>query len=85
MSSYAASGSYEALLLVVAAPGIMLPSPVDCDGGGDNGDGDGDGGDGDGGDGDGGDGDGDGDDDILSRDLFVGAGDAVTCAVCMRS
>ena len=63
MSSYAASGSYEALLLVVAAPGIMLPSPVDCDGGGDNGDGDG----------DGGDGDGDGDDDILSRDLFVGA------------
>ena len=73
MSSYAASGSYEALLLVVAAPGIMLPSPVDCDGGGDNGDGDGDGGDGDGGDGDGGDGDGDGDDDILSRDLFVGA------------
>ena len=68
MSSYAASGSYEALLLVVAAPGIMLPSPVDCDGGGDNGDGDGDGGDG-----DGGDGDGDGDDDILSRDLFVGA------------
>ena len=68
MSSYAASGSYEALLLVVAAPGIMLPSPVDCDGGRDNGDGDGDGGDG-----DGGDGDGDGDDDILSRDLFVGA------------
>tara|TARA_B110000196_G_scaffold299845_1_gene292769 strand:- start:244 stop:477 length:234 start_codon:yes stop_codon:yes gene_type:complete len=68
LSSYAASGSYEALLLVVAAPGIMLPSPVDCDGGGDNGDGDGDGGDG-----DGGDGDGDGDDDILSRDLFVGA------------
>jgi len=73
LSSYAASGSYEALLLVVAAPGIMLPSPVDCDGGGDNGDGDGNGGDGDGGDGDGGDGDGDGDDDILSRDLFVGA------------
>ena len=73
MSSYAASGSYEALLLVVAAPGIMLPSPVDCDGGGDDGDGDGDGGDGDSGDGDGGDGDGDGDDDILSRDLFVGA------------
>jgi hypothetical protein len=73
LSSYAASGSYEALLLVVAAPGIMLPSPVDCDGGRDNGDGDGDGGDGDSGDGDGGDGDGDGDDDILSRDLFVGA------------